>query len=58
MLIAIQDNKKKLEEDLEICTELPDLIHVTHNRKPPTALAPIRKIRWHQLTNNNNLMLN
>ena len=47
----------QLEEDLEIYTGHPDLIHVTHNRKPPTALGTIRKIRWHQLTNNN-LILN
>ena len=46
-----------LEEGLEIYAGHPDLIHITHNRKPPTALGPIRKIRWHQLTNNN-LILN
>ena len=46
-----------LEEGLEIYAGHPDLIHITHNRKPPTALGKIRRIRWHQLTNNNNLIL-
>ena len=46
-----------LEEGLEIYAGHSDLIHITHNRKPPTAQGAIRKIRWHQLTNSN-LILN